>query len=184
MVPTKAFITKGVGKHKEKLTSFEMALRNAGIAQFNLVKVSSIFPPNCKLVLREEGLKNLSPGQIVFVVMSENATDEPNRLIAASCGLAMPKEEERYGYISEHHSFGQKEKFAGEYAEDLAAYMLATTLGAPFDPDKSYDEQKDIWQISGHQVKTRNITQTAVGNKNGIWTTVVSAVVFASYKSI
>ncbi len=182
MVPTKAFITKGVGKHKEKLTSFEMALRNAGIAQFNLVKVSSIFPPNCKLVSRKEGLENLSPGQIVFVVMSENATDEPNRLIAASCGLALPKEKERYGYISEHHSFGQKEKVAGEYAEDLAAYMLATTLGAPFDPDKSYDEQKDIWQISGHQVKTRNITQTAVGNKNGVWTTVVTSVVFASYK--
>lgn len=181
MVPTKAFITKGVGKHKEKLTSFEMALRNAGIAEFNLVKVSSIFPPNCKLVTRLEGLKTLSPGQIVFVVMSENATDEPNRLIAASCGLALPKDKGRYGYISEHHSFGEKEKVAGEYAEDLAAYMLATTLGAPFDPDKSYDEQKDIWQISGHQVKTRNITQTAVGNKEGIWTTVVTAVVFSSY---
>ncbi|MGH7885381.1 MAG: pyruvoyl-dependent arginine decarboxylase [Thermodesulfobacteriota bacterium] len=184
MVPTRAFITKGVGKHREKLTSFEMALRNAGIAQFNLVRVSSIFPPNCKLVSRNEGLKYLTPGQIVFVVISENATDEPNRLIAASSGLALPKEENRYGYISEHHSYGQKEKFAGEYAEDLAAYMLATTLGAPFDPDKSYDEQKDIWRISGHQVKTRNITQTAVGDKNGLWTTVVASVVFATYNSL
>lgn len=184
MVPGKAFITKGVGKHKEKLTSFELALRNAGIAQFNLVKVSSIFPPKCKLVSRKEGLSHMTPGQIVFVVMSENSTDEPNRLIAASCGLAIPKDKERYGYISEHHSYGQKEKFAGEYSEDLAAYMLATTLGAPFDSDKSYDEQKDIWQISGHQVKTTSITQTAVGDKNGLWTTVVSSVVFTAFQTI
>ena len=182
MIPNSAFITKGVGKHKEKLTSFEMALRNAGIAAFNLVKVSSIFPPNCKLISRTNGLKMMSPGQIVFVVMSENTTNEPNRLIAASAGLALPKEQNFHGYISEHHSFGEKETVAGDYAEDLAAYMLATTLAAPFDPDKSYDEQKDIWKISGHQVKTRNITQTAVGDKNGLWTTVLAAVVFASYK--
>ena len=182
MIPNSAFITKGVGKHKEKLTSFEMALRNAGIEAFNLVKVSSIFPPNCKLISRTNGLKMMSPGQIVFVVMSENTTNEPNRLIAASAGLALPKDQNYHGYISEHHSFGEKETVAGNYAEDLAAYMLATTLAAPFDPDKSYDEQKDIWKISGHQVKTRNITQTAVGDKNGLWTTVLAAVVFASYK--
>jgi len=182
MIPNSAFITKGVGKHKEKLTSFEMALRNAGIEAFNLVKVSSIFPPNCKLISRTSGLKMMSPGQIVFVVMSENTTNEPNRLIAASAGLALPKDQNYHGYISEHHSFGEKETVAGDYAEDLAAYMLATTLAAPFDPDKSYDEQKDIWKISGHQVKTRNITQTAVGDKNGLWTTVLAAVVFASYK--
>ena len=38
-VPKKIFLTKGVGKHREKLSSFEMALRSAGIAQFNLVRV-------------------------------------------------------------------------------------------------------------------------------------------------
>jgi len=182
LVPKTAFITKGVGKHKEKLTSFEMALRDAGIAEFNLVRVSSIFPPNCKLVPRATGLKSLSPGEIVYVVMSENATNEPNRLIAASAGIAIPKEQNRHGYISEHHSFGENDTVAGEYAEDLAAYMLATTIGTPFDPDKSYDEQKDIWKISGHIVKTKNITKTSVGNKNGLWTTVVAAVVFSSYQ--
>jgi len=179
-VPKAAFITKGVGKQKEKLTSFEMALRNAKIAEYNLVKVSSIFPPNCKLIPRAQGIKKLNPGQVVYVVMSENSTREPHRLIASSVGLAMPKNSSpsHYGYISEHHSFGETDSVAGEYAEDLAAYMLATILGAPFDPDKSYDEQKDIWKISGHVVKTRNITQSAVGNKNGLWTTVIAAIVF------
>jgi len=180
VVPKSAFVTKGVGKHKEKLTSFEMALRDARIAEFNLVKVSSIFPAKCKLIPASGGLKLLKPGQVVYVVMSENATDEPNRLVAASVGMAIPKDPNRYGYLSEHHSFGQNDTLAGEYAEDLAAYMLATILGAPFDPDKSYDEQKDIWKISGHTVKTRNVTQSAVGDKNGLWTTVVAAVVFAA----
>ena len=180
MVPKSAFVTKGVGKHKEKLTSFEMALRDARIAEFNLVKVSSIFPAKCKLISTSGGLKLLKPGQVVYVVMSENATDEPNRLVAASVGMAIPKDPNRYGYLSEHHSFGQNDTLAGEYAEDLAAYMLATILDAPFDPDKSYDEQKDIWKISGHTVKTRNVTQSAVGDKHGLWTTVVAAVVFAA----
>ncbi|MCY4042491.1 MAG: arginine decarboxylase, pyruvoyl-dependent [Candidatus Dadabacteria bacterium] len=181
MIPTTDFVTKGVGKSKEKLASFEMALRNAKIAQFNLVRVSSIFPPYCKIVPRSKGARLLSPGQIVHVVMSDNATNEPNRLVAASAGLALPNEKSRFGYISEHHSFGQNRSQAGEYAEDLAAYMLATTLGAPFNMEKSYDEQKDIWKISGHDVKTQNVTQSAFGDKKGLWTTVVAAVVFCSY---
>ena len=166
-----------MGKHKEKLTSFEMALRAAGIAQYNLVKVSSIFPPGCKMITKERGLKQLSPGEVVFCVMSENSTNEPHRLIAASVGLAVPKEKESYGYLSEHHSFGQKENDAGEYAESLAAEMLATTLGVEFDENASWDEQKEYYRISDKIVKTTNICQTAIGDKNGLWTTVISVAV-------
>ncbi|GAB4330949.1 MAG: arginine decarboxylase, pyruvoyl-dependent [Calditrichia bacterium] len=176
-VPKKMFLTKGVGKSKEKLTSFEMALRNADIASYNLVEVSSIFPPHCKMVSRAEGLKEMTPGQIVHVVLSRNSTCEPNRLIAASVGVAIPADKAMYGYLSEHHSFGENEKKAGEYAEDLAASMLATILGVDFNPDSSWDEKKAIWRISGKIVKTSNITQTAVGDKNGLWTTVVTAAV-------
>jgi arginine decarboxylase len=175
MVPKMMFLTKGMGKHKEKLTSFEMALRSAGIAQYNLVRVSSIFPPNCKIVTRDRGLKHLSPGEVVFCVMSENSTNEPHRLIASSIGIAVPKEKESYGYLSEHHSFGQKEEDAGDYAESLAAEMLATTLGVEFDENASWDEQKEYYRISDKIVKTANITQTAIGDKNGLWTTVIAA---------
>jgi arginine decarboxylase len=177
MVPKQIFLTKGMGKHKEKLTSFEMALRAAGIAQYNLVKVSSIFPPGCKMITKERGLKQLSPGEVVFCVMSENSTNEPHRLVAASVGLAVPKEKESYGYLSEHHSFGQKENDAGEYAESLAAEMLATTLGVEFDENASWDEQKEYYRISDKIVKTTNICQTAIGDKNGLWTTVISVAV-------
>lgn len=177
MVPKRLFLTKGVGKHKERLTSFELALRDAGIASQNLVRVSSIFPPNCKLISRKEGLRFLHPGEVVFAVVAESSTREPHRLTASSIGLAIPADRNSYGYLSEHHSFGESEEEAGDYAEELAAEMLATTLDLEFDSDKSWDEKKEIYRISNKIVRTANITQTAVGSKNGLWTTVIAAAI-------
>lgn len=178
LVPQKIFLTKGLGVHKDKLSSFELALRNAGIERCNLVSVSSILPPKCKIISRENGLKYLKPGIITFSVMARNSTCESNRLIASAIGIAKPTDENHYGYLSEHHSFGETANTAGEYAEDLAATMLATTLGIPFDPDQAWDERKNVYRTSGHIIKTRHICQSAKGNKNGIWTTVLSAAVF------
>jgi len=177
MVPKRIFFTKGVGKHKERLTSFELALRDAGIAAQNLVRVSSIFPPQCKLIPRSQGLPYLSPGEVVFSVVAENSTHEPHRLLAASIGVAIPADRNTYGYLSEHHSFGETEDAAGDYAEELAAEMLATTLGLEFDPDKSWDEKKEAYRLSNQIVRTQNVTQTAIGDKKGLWTTVVAAAV-------
>ena len=180
-VPKGVFLTKGVGRHREQLTSFEMALRSANIATFNLVRVKSIFPPNCKLLSIQEGLKYLSHGQVVFAVMSDNATNEPHRLVASSVGVAIPANSATYGYLSEHHSFGETDEKAGDYAEDLAASMLGTILGVEFDPNTSYDERKDIWRMSDKIVTTRNVTQSAVGDREGLWTSVVAAAVFVTW---
>src|SRR6266699_224162 len=177
MVPKRIFFTKGVGKHKERLTSFELALRDAGIASQNLVRVSSIFPPGCKVVPRKEGLKYLNHGEVFFSVIAENSTREPHRLIVSSIGVAIPADRNTYGYLSEHHSFGETEEQAGEYAEELAAEMLATTLDMDFDPDKSWDEKKEIYRISNKIVRTSNVTQSAVGDKRGLWTTTIAAAV-------
>ncbi len=173
-VPSKIFFTKGVGRHKEYLTSFELALRSAGVEICNLVTVSSIYPVGCKKISKEEGLKELSPGQITFAVMARNSTNEPNRLIAASIGAALPADPSQYGYLSEHHPFGETEKVAGEYAEDLAATMLATTLGVEFNPDTDWSERENIYKMSGKIVRSFNITQSAEGDKNGLWTTVLA----------
>lgn len=176
--PTKMFLTKGVGVHKDKLASFELALKNAGIEKCNLVFVSSILPPNCKVIPKEEGLKLLKPGEITFCVFAKNETNEPNRLISAAIGVAVPKENNQYGYLSEHHAFGEKAEIAGEYAEDLAATMLATTLGIEFDPEKAWEEREQIYKASGYIFRTTHICQSAEGNKEGLWTTVIAAAVF------
>lgn len=176
-VPNKVFFTKGVGRHKDYLASFELALRHAGIEKCNLVTVSSILPAGCKRISREEGLNLLKAGEITFCVMARNATNEPNRLVAASIGAAIPARG-AYGYLSEHHPFGETEKVAGEYAEDLAATMLATTLGVEFNPDTDWSERENIYKMSGKIVRSFNVTQSAEGEKNGLWTTVLAAAIF------
>ena len=175
LVPTKMFMTCGVGIHREKLQAFEFALRNAGIAAINLVSVSSILPPGCKIVSRKAGEKMLKPGQIAFVVMSRAESNEAHRMIAATIGVAVPADKKMYGYLSEHHAYGQTAREAGDYAEDLAAAMMASTLGVEFDEDQSWDEKRQIWRISGKIVTTRNITQSTVVKPGGRWATVVAA---------
>ena len=172
------FFTKGVGVHKDRLASFEDALRCAGIEKCNLVYVSSIFPPKCKIISKEEGVGLLKAGQVTFCVMARIETGEPNRLVSAAIGLALPKDENNYGYLSEHHGYGETAKKSGEYAEDLAATMLASTLGIQFDSNQAWDEREQLYKMSGKIVRTSNITQSAIGNKDGLWTTVIAAAVF------
>ncbi|MFO0679640.1 MAG: arginine decarboxylase, pyruvoyl-dependent [Polyangiaceae bacterium] len=177
-VPKAIFFTNGVGVHKDRLSSFELALRDAGIEKANLVTVSSIFPPHCKEISRKEGEKLIMPGQIVHCVMARQDTNEPNRLIAASIGLARPSDPNNYGYLSEHHSYGETSKKAGEYAEDLAATMLATTLGVDFDPEKAWNEREQLFKLEKGFLKTRNVVQSAEGHPKALWSTVVALGVF------
>ena len=178
MVPTHMFLTKGVGIHREKLASFEEALRSAGVAYCNLVTVSSILPPNCKIISRKRGEHLLNPGEITYCVMARNETNERNRLVSSSIGVAIPTGRHRtYGYLSEHHAYGETDEEAGEYTEDLAAQMLATTLGIEFDPDVAWKEREQVFKMGGKIVRTQNITQSAIGKAN-MWTTVVALAVF------
>ncbi len=176
-VPKEIFFTKGVGVHKEYLASFELALRSAHVEKYNIVSVSSIYPVECRKVSITKGINKLSPGQIIHAVMARNATNEPNRLIAASLGIARPADPTMYGYLSEHHPFGESAKKSGDYAEDLAASMLATTLGIDFNPDTAWNEREQVFKMSGEIVHTSNITQSAEGNKDGLWTTVIACAI-------
>ena len=184
MVPTHMFLTRGVGVHREKLASFEEALRGAGVAYCNLVSVSSILPPNCKIIPRSRGEKLLNPGEITYSVMARCETNERNRLISSSIGVAIPEGRHRtYGYLSEHHAYGETDEEAGEYTEDLAAQMLATTLGIEFDPDVAWKEREQVFKMGGKIVRTQNITQSAIGKSN-LWATVVALAVFIPLENI
>lgn len=177
LVPKKVFLTKGVGKHKFQLKSFEIALRQAGVAQQNLVYVSSIVPPNCKMISKEAGVKHLVPGSISYCVMARSDTNEHGRLVASSIGVAVPKVKDKWGYLSEVHGHGMNMQQAGDMAEDLAAGMLGTTLGLELDPDTAWSEKEQAYKQSGLFVKTTNVTQTARGQE-GLWTTTVALAMF------
>ncbi len=178
LVPKYIFFVKGVGYHRTKLGSFEQALRNGGIAKFNLVKVSSILPPNCIEITPEEGFSQLRPGQIVFTVISRVSSNEYNELIGSSIGVAKPADKGAYGYLSEHHALGVKFEKVGEFAEDLAAELLATTLGVPFDPESNYDEKQEIYKMDGKIIETKNITASGTVKEEDEWLTVLTAAVF------
>jgi arginine decarboxylase len=177
LVPGKVFLTKGVGRHKYQLKSFEEALRKAGVAQQNLVQVSSILPPRCKTISREKGLRHLKPGQISYCVMARADTDEHGRLVASAVGVAIPKDKNNWGYLSEVHAHGMNRQEAADLAEDLAAGMLGTTLGLEVDPNKAWSEKEQVYKASGLIIRTSNITQTARGQKD-MWTTVVAIAMF------
>ena len=177
LIPKRMFFTKGIGYHRNQLQSFELALRSAGIEKCNLVYVSSILPPDCKIIPKDSGINQLKAGQITFVVLSRADTNEPNRLVSAAIGLARPKNNNQYGYISEHHAFGETMKKSADFAEDLAATMLASTLGIEMDPNVAWDERKQVYKVGNKLFVSRSIAQSARGHKDGLWTTVVAAAV-------
>jgi arginine decarboxylase len=176
-VPTKVFLTKGAGQHKYQLKSFEEALRKAGVAQQNLVQVSSILPPRCKIISREKGLRELEPGQICYCVMARADTSEHGRLVASAVGIAVPKDPNKWGYLSEVHGHGMSRQEAADVVEDLAAGMLGTTLGFEVDPNQAWSEKEQVYKASGQIIRTSNITQTARGQKD-MWTTTVALAMF------
>ncbi len=177
-LPTSFFLTSGVGVHRDQLTSFELALRDAGIERQNLVSVSSILPPGCAQVDRDVGVTSMRPGEITFSVMARAETDEPGRQVHASIGLARPTDAAMYGYISEHHGFGATGVESGDYAEDLAATMLASTLGIEFDPDAAWNERKRVYETSHLIIGSQSRTAAAEGDARGRWTCAVAAAVF------
>ncbi len=177
-IPNCFFLTNGIGVHRERLTAFELALRDADIEQQNLVSISSILPPHCSEIERQRGAETLRPGEITFAVMARTETNEPGRRIHSSIGLARPSDPSMYGYISEHHGYGMTREQSGDYAEDLAASMLASTLGIEFDSDAAWNERKRVYETSNLIIDSKSITAYAEGDASGRWTCVVAAAVF------
>jgi arginine decarboxylase len=159
LIPKKVFFTSGVGTHPEKLESFEVSLRDAGIEKFNLVTVSSILPQGCEIVKKEEGLKELFPGEVVFCVMSRISSNEPGRVLTTSVGCALPGDADRHGYISEYHAYEESAQDAGEHAIKLAESMYST-----------WTNEKPL--------KTFSVPRSSSAHEKGDWTTVISAAVF------
>ncbi|MBI4614440.1 MAG: arginine decarboxylase, pyruvoyl-dependent [Planctomycetes bacterium] len=162
LVPRSVFLVAGVGTAREKLVSFEEALRQAGIEAYNLVCVSSILPPRCEIVPPAEGVTSLEPGGIVHCVLARLETDEEGRQIAVAIGMARPKDRSSHGYVAEVDEHDLDGELAAAKAVDLATTMLDTTLRGR--------------RPAGPFV-TRSVSSSAVG-RAGLWTTAVAAAVF------
>jgi arginine decarboxylase len=83
-----------------------------------------------------------------------------------------------YGYISELHGYGMTAEASGEQAEDLAATMLASTLGLDFDPEAAWNERKQIYEHSSLIIDSTSITAAAECGRDNHWICAIAAAVF------
>jgi len=177
LVPQKAYLTRGMGVHREPLVAFELALRDAGIAAQNLVAVSSILPPGCPIIERSEGERYLHPGQILHVVLSRNETTRHTGRLGASVGVARPTDDAQHGFISEYHAEGLSADEIGRHAEDLAATMLGTLQGVDLDPHLNWEERTEVLARTG-KIRQRSSISIVTDAEDGLATCVLAAAVF------
>jgi arginine decarboxylase len=170
LLPTHAYLTRGVGRHAHELVAFELALRDAGVAAQNLVTVSSILPPGCPLLDRAEGERQLQAGQILHVVMSRAQTCDPDRREVASIGLARPTDSRIHGFIAEHDAPDRPVAEVEAHAVELAGTMLASSLGR-LDPGPS---ARGDWREVAEIAETRAISAEAGCESEGEWAVAVA----------
>jgi arginine decarboxylase len=179
LVPSRFFLTSGVGVHKHELVSLELALQQAGIEGCNLSRVTSTVPVGCVLVSRDEGIKQLRSGQITFAVQAKVSTCEPHRRIAAALGLVVPADSQTPGCISAVEESGAgDERSAADLAELVALEVFAARTRTPFDADAEWDRKKRVYQVGDKTIHVKRITEVAIGRDDGQYTSVLTAAVF------
>lgn len=182
VVPNRVFLTKGVGVGDHPLTSREMALTDAGVEKVNLLKASSIIPPHCPIISREEGREGLIMGQMTFAIMAEATTNEPHKLISAAIGIAKPEDEDEYGFFTEieqEQGFGKTAEKAGEEVRRLAIMNLALSWrDQDFKLEKEWRPDKKLYRIKNKNVHLSDMTESTRGHKDGLHTTVFVGAIF------
>jgi len=179
IIPKKFFLTKGVGVHEKDMRAYENALRDAGIHTCNLVKVSSIIPPGCKLISREEGAKLIHPGQITFAVIAQSQTNEPGQQAIAGIGLAQPKDKTLYGYLTElEEIIGRTDDDVEQDVIEMAIENLATEWNPKFDGEKVYRKGKKNYRLENRDVSVDSVVQSAQGAEKNQYTIVIAAAIF------
>jgi arginine decarboxylase len=179
LIPRRYFLTTGTGVHEKDMRSFEEALREAGIEACNLVKISSVIPPGCKRISREEGLQAISPGMITFAVQAESSTNEPGQIIAAGIGIAQPKDDTLFGYLTEvEEAVGREADDVQEDVEEMAIENLITFWGSKTDAEELMRKGKKHYEFQGRKVEVDSVVATAKGHEERLWTTVIVCAVF------
>lgn len=179
IIPTKFFWTKGVGVHEKDMRAFEEALRDAGIHVCNLVKVSSVIPPGCKHISKEEGLKYIKPGQITFAIIAEAQTNEPGQIISCGIAKAQPKDQSEHGFLTEVESaIGRTAEDVEQDVTEMAIENLISQWNKKFDAEKVYRKGKKNYSVEGVDFSVDSIVQSAQGAEKNQYTVIVTVAVF------
>jgi len=179
IIPTKFFLTKGVGVHEKDMRAFEEALRDAGIHTCNLIKKSSVIAAGCKRISVQEGMKYITPGQITFAVIAQSQTNEPGQRVVAGIGMAQPKDTSLYGYLTEvEQAIGRTDEDVEEDVIEMALENLVTEWNPKFEGEKFYRKGKKNYKFEGRSISVDSLVQSAEGEEQNKYTVVIVAAVF------
>lgn len=96
--PKHFYISSGVGKASSELVAFDNALIDAGISNYNLLRVSSILPIGC---IRESAVL-AKEGSLIPTAFGTKTSDIPGNVIASAIAVGIPRDEKRVGVIMEY----------------------------------------------------------------------------------
>ena len=179
IIPTKFFFTKGTGIHEKDMRAFEEALRSAGVHTCNFIKTSSVIPPGCKLISKEEGVKLLQPGQITFAVIAQSMTNEPGQIVTAGIGMAQPKDKTKHGFLTEAEEIiGRTPEDVEQDVIEMAIENLITQSNPKFDGEKVFRKGKKNYEVEGEDILVDSIVESAKGAEKNQFTVVIAIAVF------
>lgn len=122
----KLHITSGIGTGPTTLAAFDSALNNAGIANYNILRLSSVVPPNSKII--RHGNKGIPAeampggwGDRLYAVMAEQREDNPNTEAWAGIGWVQDPETKK-GLFVEHEGSSEA-KVRSDITQSLEALM-------------------------------------------------------------
>ena len=105
------YVAPGIGTGPTKLSAFDAALNDAGVANYNLIRLSSVIPPNATIVATDPTIRPQAIpgdwGDRLYVVMAEKRVDTPNTEAWAGIGWVQDKASNK-GLFVEHE--GESEK--------------------------------------------------------------------------
>jgi arginine decarboxylase len=157
------------------------ALRQAGVADCNLVKVSSVLPPGVRLIDRAEAEQLLRPGNVVFAVIAQAVTQEPHQRLSVGVGWAIPDKPGVPGYVAEveeEQGHGMSAEACADEVGATAIRLLAERLRVKCDAETLWKKRKSGLALGRTRVLADSLTETVVGDEQGRYTAAVALAVY------
>jgi len=123
----KIYLASGLGNGPTKLAAFDAALNDAGVANYNLLRLSSVVPPGSKIIPSDSPIpEEVMPGQWgdrLYVVIAEKRVDTPNAEAWAGIGWVQDEKTGK-GLFVEHE--GESEKHVRRDIQQSLEALMAT----------------------------------------------------------
>lgn len=167
-VPTRVFMTAGVGVHELERVAVQHAMRDAGVADSNMIKVSSVMAPGLRIISREEGIRLLRPGNMVCAVIAQGQTDQPHQRVTPALAWAQPEKKGVPGYIAEVEedlAKGMSEATATKQVGEEVLELMAMRLRVKIDAERLWENRgrERMVRIGGTRVRVGALCASTVG---------------------